>query len=171
MKVDLNFKRQVLDLMIGGKDISYCFQCGQCNSYCPVFARVGSRYNPRDIVLFSALGAKDTILNNPDPIALWGCTACETCDEICPAEIPITEIIGLLKNMSVELGKAPSYYPTSNKTIYDNGKAIPVQAAIEGRRQKLGLQPAPKVAVDEVKAILDACGIPGLISKFPSGGK
>jgi heterodisulfide reductase subunit C len=170
MKVDLNFKRQVLDLMIGGKDISYCYQCGYCNTNCPVHQRVGSRYNPRDLVLFSLMGYKDAILNHPDPLALWGCTNCETCDEICPSEIPITDIINYLKNLSVEKGKAPDYYPNLMKTITENGKAIPVQSAIEKRREKLGLAPASKVSVDEVKVIMEATNVPKLAAKFVKGG-
>lgn len=52
VKVDLNFKRAVLDKLVDGDKISYCFQCGKCNDVCPISARWGSRYNPRDIVLF-----------------------------------------------------------------------------------------------------------------------
>jgi heterodisulfide reductase subunit C len=170
MKIDLNFKRQVLDLMIGGEDISLCYQCGYCNTVCPVHQRVGSRYNPRDLVLFSLLGYKDAIINHADPMGLWGCTACETCDVACPSKIPITDIIALLKNISVAQGKCPPYYPTQTQTIFDNGKAIPVQDAIEKRREKLGLAPAPTIHAEEIKTLMEACGIASLLEKAaPSG--
>jgi heterodisulfide reductase subunit C len=116
------------------------------------------------------MGYKDAILNHPDQMALWGCTACDTCDEVCPGEIPITEIIDLLKNYAVAAGKAPAYYPNTAKTIMDNGMAVPVQAAIEKRREKLGIPAAPKIPVDDVKVIMEICGIPALIDKCKPGG-
>ena len=113
VKIDLNIKRAVLDLMMGGDKLSYCFQCGKCNSVCPINQRWGSRYNPRDLVLFSALGYKEALFSAiaRDPFVLWGCTACETCDEMCPAEIPITEIICFLKNAASAAGAVPGLWP------------------------------------------------------------
>jgi len=167
VNVDVNLKRAVLDIMMGGDKLSYCFQCGKCNDVCPVSMRWGSRYNPRDLVLFSALGFKDALVSAvvKDPFVLWGCAACETCDEKCPAEIPITDIICMLKNVATSLGVVPPYYPDSVKTTMDNGMVIPVQAAITKRREKLGLAEAPKIPVDAIKAIMAATGIESVIKK------
>ena len=139
-KIDLNLKRTVLDLIMGSDKISFCIQCGKCNEVCPVSQRWGSRYNPRDLVLFSALGYKEALVAAVvrDPFVLWGCTSCETCDEMCPAEIPITDIISKLKNVSVSLGVSPDFYPDSTRTVMENGMAIPVQAAINQKKRKLG---------------------------------
>ncbi len=165
--IDLNVKRAVLDMMMGGEKLSYCFQCGKCNDVCPISARWGSRYNPRDLVLFSALGYKDALVTAVvrDPFILWGCTTCETCDENCPAEIPITDIINLLKNLSVSLGVSPDFYPDSSRTIMENGMAIPVQPAITKRREKLGVGEAPKIPVDDVRTIMEATGAAALVAK------
>ncbi len=167
VNIDLHLKRAVLDLMIGGEKISYCFQCGKCNDVCPVHHRWGSRYNPRDLVLFSALGYKDALFAavGRDPFILWGCTACETCDEMCPSEIPITEIICLLKNAAVAAGATPEFYPESARTIRDNGMAIPVQPAINKRREKLGIGLPPNIPVEEVKIIMEATGINKVLVK------
>jgi heterodisulfide reductase subunit C len=166
MKVDLNFKREVLDVLIGGHGISYCYQCGYCNERCPIHRRVGSRFNPRDIVLLAALGAKDAILNHPDPFTIWGCTACETCDEVCPSEIHITDIIALAKNLAIKEGKAPAYYGTVGNGVMSNGMLIPPQAAIEKRREKLGVGPSPKIPVDEIKTLCEATGLPAVMEKL-----
>lgn len=167
VKVDANLKRAVLDLMMGGDKLSYCFQCGKCNDVCPISQRWGSRYNPRDLVLFSALGFKEALVNAvvKDPFVLWGCTTCETCDEKCPAEIPITDIISLLKNVSVSLGVTPEFYPESTRTIFDCGMSIPVQAAVEKRREKLGIGFAPEIPADEIKKIMQTTGIEKLVKK------
>jgi heterodisulfide reductase subunit C2 len=171
VKIDLNIKRAVLDMMMGGDKLSYCFQCGKCNDNCPVSQRWGSRYNPRDLVLFSALGYKDALVAAvvKDPFVLWGCAACETCDEVCPAEIPITDIICVLKNLSTSLGVTPDFYPNSAKTIMDNGMAIPVQDAIVKRREKLGVGAAPKIPADEIKTLMGATGIEKLFKKEEGG--
>ncbi|WP_457558915.1 4Fe-4S dicluster domain-containing protein [Candidatus Harpocratesius sp.] len=170
VKVDLNFKRAVLDKLVDGDKIGYCFQCGKCNDVCPISARWGSRYNPRDIVLFSALGYKEALVNAvvKDPFILWGCTTCETCDEKCPAEIPITDIISMLKNLAVSLGVTPDFYPSSTLQIMEHGMAIPVQAAVEKRREKLGIGVAPEIPVSEVQKIMQATGIEKLVKKEES---
>lgn len=167
VKVDLNLKRAVLDMMMGGEKLSYCFQCGKCNDVCPVSQRQGSRYNPRDLVLFSALGFKEALVSAvvKDPFVLWGCTTCETCDEKCPAEIPITDIISMLKNVSVSLGVTPDFYPDSARAIMENGMAIPVQSAVEKRRDKLGIGPSPSIPAEEIKKIMLATGIDKLVKK------
>jgi heterodisulfide reductase subunit C len=172
MQIDLVFKRQVLDMMVGKDVFAYCMQCGYCNTVCPIHQRMGSRYNPRDLVLFSLMGYKDAIVNNPDSMNVWGCTTCETCDEECPQEVPITEIINLVKNYSVELGKAPAFYQNTTKTILENGKAVPMQAAIEKRREKLGLQPSTKIAVEEIKTLMEATNATELLKagEKPVGG-
>ena len=168
MKVDPEFKRQVLDLMIAGHDISYCYQCGYCNERCPVHARVGSAYNPRDLVLLSALGAKDALLA-ADPFAVWGCTACETCDEVCPKHVPITEIISLLKNLSIQAGKAPAYYANMGTSLLANAMVIPSQKAIEQRREKMGIGPSPPVGAEEVKKILEKTKLADVVGKLKGG--
>ncbi len=171
VNIDLNLKRSVMDLLMGGDKLSFCMQCGKCNDVCPVCQRHGSRYNPRDLVLFSALGYKEALFAavGRDPFVLWGCTACETCDELCPAEIPITEIICVLKNAAVAAGATPEFYPESCRTIRDNGMAIPVQVAINKRRETLGLGLPPSIPVDEVKTIMNLTGISKIIKEKEEG--
>ncbi len=167
VNIDLNFKRSVLDMMMGQEKLSYCFQCGKCNDVCPVSQRWGSRYNPRDLVLFSALGYKDALVSAvvKDPFALWGCTTCETCDEKCPAEIPITDIICSLKNLAVSLGACPDFYIDSSKTIKESGMSIPLQGAIERRREQLGVGKAPNVPADEIGKLIEKTGLNAVLEK------
>jgi heterodisulfide reductase subunit C len=71
--------------------------------------------------------------------------------------------------MSVALGKGPGYYVTQTQTIMDNGKAIPVQDAIEKRREKLGLAPTPAIPAEEIKTLMEETGIPALLEKASQG--
>ena len=70
-------------------------------------------------------------MGEKDNFSIWGCTVCDTCDEVCPQKIELTEIFTVLKNMSIAAGEGPDYYTTQASTIYDSGKAIPSQPAIE----------------------------------------
>ena len=167
VKANLNFKRAVMDKIIGGTKLATCFQCGKCNDVCPVSARWGSRYNPRDLVLFSSLGYQDALVAavKRDPFVLWGCTACETCDEMCPSEIPITDIITMLKNAVVPAGLCPDFYPQSVQAIITVGKALPLMEAVAKRRTDMGLPDIPKMPQEEVEAILKATGMPEILEK------
>lgn len=171
VKIDLNLKRQVLEMILDGEKLATCFQCGMCNDVCPVSQRWGSRYNPRDLVLFSSLGYTEALVTavKRDPFILWGCTGCDTCDEYCPAEIPITEIINLLKNAVVPMGITPEFFPSSSQTIMENGVAIPMMAAIEKRRDQLGLEKAPNAPKEEVEKLLKAVGLPEILEKAKGG--
>ena len=173
VKIDLNLKRQILEMILDGEKLATCFQCGICNDVCPISQRWGSRYNPRDLVLFSSLGYKEALVAavQRDPFILWGCTACDTCDEKCPAEIPITEIINLLKNAVVPAGLVPEFYPKSSQTIMEEGVAIPLMSAIEKRRTNLGLDAPPQAPKEEVKAIMEATGMGEVLKKALGGNE
>lgn len=97
--------------------------------------------------------------------AIWGCTVCDTCDEICPQKIELTEIFAVLKNMSIAAGEGPDYYTTQASAIYDAGKAIPSQAAIERRREQLGLPKIEEPNVEEVQKILNATKLNTILKK------
>jgi heterodisulfide reductase subunit C len=145
--------------MVGGHKISYCAQCGQCNDVCPVSHRTGSRYNPKDIVLFGAMGFRDALVNTADLFSIWGCTGCESCDEQCPAQIPITDIILEVKNEMCKEGKCPSFFIDSTKTIMDDGMAIPSSPAMNKRRTQLGLADSPESPKEDMKKLSAILGL------------
>jgi heterodisulfide reductase subunit C len=153
---NMEFKKKMLDMTLHDK-IKYCYQCNRCNRVCPVAKVTGGKYDPRTLIMGSFLGLPQLLAG--DKFAIWGCQVCDTCDEKCPNGIELTEVFVLLKNISVEQGTAPQYYTTQAKTILQNGKAIPMQAAIERRRTELGLPAEPKCDVKEVQTILKATGL------------
>jgi len=103
------------------------------------------------------LGYKDAIFN-ADPLTIWGCTVCDTCDEVCPQNIELTEIFTLLKNQSVASGNAPDFIYSQAQAIFDSAKAIPPQPAIERRREQLGLPPVAEPDVSEFQTLLKNIG-------------
>ncbi len=162
--VDYELKKKIMDAHI--KDtLKYCYQCNRCTDVCPVNNVTGSRYSPRPLILNSFLGLKDMIFGLESSFNIWGCTACDTCDEVCPQKIELTEVFYILKNMSLAMGEGPDYFTSQASAIYDSGKAIPSQPAIERRRQQFGLPPVQSPSTDDVQKLLKLTKLNKLIKK------
>ncbi len=162
--IDYELKKKVMDANIHDA-LKYCYQCNRCTDVCPVADLAPNRYNPRNLILNSFLGLKEKIFGRENAFSIWGCTVCDTCDEVCPQKVELTEIFTILKNMSVERGEAPDYYTIQASTILENGKAIPMQPAIERRRDQLGLPKVMSPDVNEVKKLLKATKLADKLKK------
>jgi heterodisulfide reductase subunit C len=167
MTIDFEFRKQVMDYHIGSDLIKYCYQCSRCSDNCPItnvttdfYTTTG--YNPRSNILNALLGYKDAIFD-ADPLAIWGCTVCDTCDEVCPQNIELTEIFTLLKNQSVANGNAPEFIYSQARAIFEGGKAIPISHTgkdpIARRREQLGLPPVADPDVYEFQTLLKNLGV------------
>ena len=162
MMVDFEFRKEIMDMHIGSDLIKYCYQCSRCTDNCPVSAvsrdfYTTTGYDPRGNILLALLGYKDLLMGK-DPLTIWGCTVCDTCDEVCPQNIELTEIFTYLKNKSVEKGDAPDFIYSQARAIFDAAKAIPSQPAIERRREQLGLPAVAGPDVNEVQTLLKNIG-------------
>jgi heterodisulfide reductase subunit C len=164
VSVDFELRKMVMDAHIHDT-LKYCYQCDRCHQVCPVARIAPERYNPRALILQSFLGFKGHIFGVEDNFNLWGCTVCDTCDEVCPQNIELTEIFTVLKNISISRGEGPEYYTTQATAIYENGKAIPSQTAIERRREQMGLPKVESPDVEEVQKILNQTKLNKIISK------
>jgi len=153
--IDFEFRNRILKNDIGNT-LAYCYQCATCSGACPVAQVTNGRYNPRRLILDSLLGLKEKIFGPENSFNIWGCTVCDTCDEVCPQKVELTEIFTILKNESVQRGEAPEYYTTQAATILEHGKAIPMQSAIERRRESFDLPEIPAPDLEEVQKILKA---------------
>jgi heterodisulfide reductase subunit C len=151
--IDFEFRNRILKNDIGNT-LAYCYQCATCSGACPVAQVTNGRYNPRRLILDSLLGLKEKIFGPENSFNIWGCTVCDTCDEVCPQKVELTEIFTILKNESVQRGEAPEYYTTQAATILEHGKAIPMQSAIERRRESFDLPEIPPPDLEEVQKIL-----------------
>ncbi|MFX0188977.1 MAG: 4Fe-4S dicluster domain-containing protein [Candidatus Hodarchaeota archaeon] len=161
--VDYELRKKIMDAHIDDT-LKYCYQCARCTDVCPVAKVSDQRYNPRPIILNSFLGL-NTFIGQKNNFSIWGCTVCDTCDEECPQKIELTEIFTVLKNMSIAAGEGPDYYTTQASTIYDNGKAIPPQPAVERRREQLDLPKIEPPNVNEVQKILNATKLNKILNK------
>jgi heterodisulfide reductase subunit C/glycine cleavage system H lipoate-binding protein len=83
---------------------SVCFGCKACTNVCPVVAHYDNPREvlgllPHQIMNSCGLGLKDLALGSN---MLWDCLTCYQCQEQCPQEVCITDIIYELKNIAIQ---------------------------------------------------------------------
>ncbi len=92
-------------------DADACTSCARCQDRCPAYLS-GKPLSPMKIV--KEIG--NTAFHNPqrdlvealDSDALWACTTCRACQEICPADIEhVNKIIEVRRNMVLTNGEFP----------------------------------------------------------------
>jgi heterodisulfide reductase subunit C len=121
-------------------------------------------YNPRKIIEEAILGLQDKLVEKQDPNP-WLCSTCQTCVELCPQKVEITEIFTLIKNRCFDTGNVPEAFISQGRAVLENGVAIPSSKAILSRREKLGLPLVKTAPIDEIKAILKETGFENNIPK------
>lgn len=82
------------------REILECIRCGACLNHCPIYTSVGGHAygwvypGPMGSVLTPLLTALETSSALPN-----ACTSCGRCEEVCPADIPLPD---MLRNLRVE---------------------------------------------------------------------
>jgi heterodisulfide reductase subunit C len=162
LPIDLEFRRQIFETYIHEK-VGYCYQCDRCTTNCPVHAETPA-YNPRQNILLAINGINPVSADNR--LAIFGCTVCDTCDEVCPNDIPLTHIFSVLKNMAISKNIGPDGFKGQGKAVQDTGTSVPIGPAIVRRRTAMGLPDTYKLPIDEVKAVMKATGFDTLLGKL-----
>ncbi len=72
----------------GVKSASTCFNCGNCTAVCNLSSE--SVPFPRKVIRYLQLGAKDKLLQSPEP---WLCYYCGDCSETCPRDADPGEVM------------------------------------------------------------------------------
>lgn len=163
MMANPELRKLVFDAYLHEK-LGYCYQCNRCTENCPVAKETDNKYNPRQLILTSLMGIN--IVSADNTLALYGCTMCDTCDEVCPNDIPLTHIFSVLKNEAAIKGIAPDNFKGQAKALHEFGTSVPIMAGIARRRTGLELPENYDMPVDEVKAIMDKTGFSSLVKKL-----
>jgi heterodisulfide reductase subunit C len=146
--IQVNFEnRRLLEEIIGGNHVSYCYQCGACVGDCPT-ARFFEDFNPREIMLRSLMGDIDE-LTKPDSI-IWNCSNCYNCYERCPQDVRPVEVIIALKNISARGNSAPEDINQVTKRINETGFSVPIMDSTNKLREQFGLKPIKRYIGDEL---------------------
>jgi len=155
-ELDPKFKFEISDEP-GGENIRACFACGTCAAGCPV-REVNERYNPRKIIRKALLGFKDEVLSSD---FIWLCSACYTCQERCPQDVKIADLMTAMKNLAVKAGHVHPAYRAQVTQLKGFGKMYEIDEFDNRKREKAGL---PKMSgkPDAVAKILEMVGIADL---------
>lgn len=95
-ELDKGFIEEVAE-QSGGEKIRECIQCGVCSATCPLGEYMD--HTPREIINLTRAGFKDEVLSSNTP---WICASCYSCLVDCPQEIEVSEIMYILKRMSIK---------------------------------------------------------------------
>jgi heterodisulfide reductase subunit C len=102
--------RDVSSLLPGADTFVHCFGCQTCTTVCPV---VMNYENPQEVVgllphqIMNCLGLGLTEMAT-GPKMLWDCLTCYQCQEHCPQNVKVTDVLYLLKNLSIKNACMPS---------------------------------------------------------------
>lgn len=152
-KLDPKFKFEVME-QPGGENITRCFACGTCAAGCPV-REIDDRYNPRKIIHMVLLGMKDEVLKSD---FVWLCSACYTCQERCPQDVKITDLMTALKNLAVKYGYIHPSFVAQIDALKTYGGLYEIDEFDNKKREKLGL-PEIKRKPEDILNIFERTGI------------
>lgn len=142
----------------GAERVKHCFQCGLCTAACPV-RDVNPAFNPRKIIHMVLVGMKDRVIKN-GPV--WLCSTCYSCQERCPQDVRITELMNALKNIAVKAGFAHPSQKKQAELIYNSGRLYEIEEFDNRKRQRLGLPPLA-TKIEEIKVLYRQGGIESLV--------
>jgi heterodisulfide reductase subunit C len=119
---NLHLQQELLNTR-AGKRIYQCIQCGTCSASCPLNHLMD--HAPREIFALIRDGEMLEALKSNTP---WFCVSCYQCMPRCPKEIPVTDIMYLLKQMAIAHNftlpshKMPDMYRVFEKDIRLHGR-------------------------------------------------
>lgn len=96
--------RDQVDLSSRTDTYSYCFSCENCTTVCPVVENYEKPQEelgllPHQIMRSVGLGLRDMAFGSK---MLWDCLTCYQCQENCPQNVKVTDILYELKNMVIK---------------------------------------------------------------------
>ncbi|MFQ6094534.1 MAG: 4Fe-4S dicluster domain-containing protein [Candidatus Bathyarchaeia archaeon] len=147
-ELDANFKFEVAKYP-GGDTVLSCFQCANCTIICPVSS--ATRILPHQIIRMTVLGMKEEVLKSN---AIWLCSTCFECNEVCPQGVRVCDVIFALKNMASAEVAVPINLKIVGQNIYKFGRIQEIGEFESSEREFSGLPPLPSVDTDTIREIM-----------------
>lgn len=128
-----------------------CAQCKACVEDCPA-AQALEGFTPTMIIERLLDGRIDELVAGEE---IWFCLECETCHELCPWKIGMSEIMSGLKRMAAAQGRMPLGLRQAADAFRRTGAVAEV---IEVSRKRLGLPASKATGLEGLRKVLDALG-------------
>jgi heterodisulfide reductase subunit C len=154
--IDPTFKDTIM--ANGSETLSVCYQCGTCSGACPAGRR--TPYMIRRLVRKALMGLKDEVINDD---AIWMCTTCYECEERCPRDIEIVEIVKAIRNVAAHEGHMAMAHRKTGSFVAKTGHAVPINDKVKALRREIGLDELPATtnqypqALEEVQKLVKIC--------------
>ena len=130
-----------------------CYECSKCSGSCPV-TLAKNFLGPRRILLKCLQQGQGAVIKDP---TIWYCTTCQVCEDRCPQEINIPELLTGLKNMASKTGNIPERVKFAVEKIAKTGRSV-LGLKVNRERDRYGLPPLQDVDKQEITQILVATG-------------
>ncbi|MHA1297953.1 MAG: CoB--CoM heterodisulfide reductase subunit C [Candidatus Helarchaeota archaeon] len=136
----------------GLERIRACFQCGTCTGGCPSGRRTALR--TRAVIRKALLGLEE-VLSSDD---IWLCSTCYTCYSRCPRNIPVTNIIIMLRNLATQKGYIKASHQNLTHMLIDTGHGVPIPEGSGGEkwrklRESYDLPPLPPTVHSDPRSL------------------
>ncbi|MBM4328034.1 MAG: hypothetical protein FJ118_12830 [Deltaproteobacteria bacterium] len=136
------------------EELYECYQCARCTGSCPAM-EVTAALGPRGTILKCLNLGHEAVVQDEK---VWFCCTCNVCDDRCPQQIPISDLLVALRNSAARRGNVPGRLLLSLELLAKTGRTMIVHQLDEMRAHH-GLAPLPPAPVDEVRAILKRAGL------------
>ncbi|MCF2137140.1 MAG: 4Fe-4S dicluster domain-containing protein [Candidatus Thorarchaeota archaeon] len=148
-RLDSSFRKEIQS-MPDGNELNACFACSTCTAACPIANQW--TYKPHQLIRMILLGMREEVLSSKE---IWECLTCFQCQERCPQNVRVTDILFDCKNLAAEEGKVPDSIKGLAKELIEKGQLYVITADWE--REDLDLEPeVPGMSTDEFREILKA---------------
>ena len=130
-----------------------CFECSVCALHCVVQHVTG--FDSRNTFVYD-------LFRSPDPAvhrALWACSSCHKCVEVCPQDVDPLSVIARLREKAFTEGRAPAYVYDLVRLVLETGYAFPITKKTQKDREELGLSAPDSSAVGEIRCIASRTGL------------
>ena len=89
-----------------------CYQCGTCSGACPVANEMD--FTPRRLMRMIQADLRGKVVASDAP---WVCASCLSCTVRCPREIPISDVMGMIRSLALAEGVNPRTDGIYNKSF------------------------------------------------------
>lgn len=117
---------------------------------------VMNSYGPREILLRCLNLGQEAVVRDE---RVWYCTTCHVCEDRCPQEINIPELLTAIFNLAAQRGNLPEKIKFGIDMIAKTGRSLIVNEKVLKERQKLALPALSPVNIDEIEGILKKTGL------------